>query len=154
MIKIAAVSDDGQNISRHFGRATKYVVVTIENGLVTGREVRDKISHRDFQGEASLQISEAREEYHALELEEHDDDDAQDGSDGRGFGQKAAARHQRMLDTIADCEIVLAGGMGQGLYEAMKAQTIYPILTEILNIDQAVQAIINDTITNRLDRLH
>jgi predicted Fe-Mo cluster-binding NifX family protein len=30
-MKIAIVSDDGMTISQHFGRATYYVVVSVEN---------------------------------------------------------------------------------------------------------------------------
>lgn len=37
-IKIAAVSDDGQTISQHFGRAKYYTVLTIENGQIIARE--------------------------------------------------------------------------------------------------------------------
>jgi len=38
-MKIAFVSDDGITISRHFGRATYYVVVEIENGTISHKEI-------------------------------------------------------------------------------------------------------------------
>ena len=50
-MKIAVVTDDGETISQHFGRAQHYVVLTIENGQVTGREMRDKFGHRHGAGE-------------------------------------------------------------------------------------------------------
>ncbi len=43
-MKIAFATQDGQTISRHFGRAPHYLV-TIENGAVAQRELRDKASH-------------------------------------------------------------------------------------------------------------
>ncbi|RME39883.1 MAG: dinitrogenase iron-molybdenum cofactor biosynthesis protein, partial [Thermoflexia bacterium] len=50
-MKIAAVSDDGVTISPHFGRAPFYVVVTVEEGRIVGREVREKMGHAHFAGE-------------------------------------------------------------------------------------------------------
>lgn len=43
--KIAFVCDDEENISAHFGRAPKVIVVTLEDGQEVGREVRDKAYH-------------------------------------------------------------------------------------------------------------
>ena len=44
-MKIAVVTDDERTISRHFGRAPYYLVVTIDAGKVIGRELRDKANH-------------------------------------------------------------------------------------------------------------
>jgi len=41
-VKIAIVTDDGQSISAHFGRARAYAVITVEDGVVVGREIRPK----------------------------------------------------------------------------------------------------------------
>jgi predicted Fe-Mo cluster-binding NifX family protein len=51
-MKIAAVSEDLSTVAQHFGRAPYYVVVTVEGGVVVGRETRAKASHRDFAGGA------------------------------------------------------------------------------------------------------
>lgn len=51
-MKIAAVSEDLSTVAQHFGRAPYYVVVTVEDGVVVGRETRAKASHRDFAGGA------------------------------------------------------------------------------------------------------
>lgn len=45
-MKIAFPSDDGTTISRHFGRAGQYIVVTVEDGQPAGREVRDKSGYQ------------------------------------------------------------------------------------------------------------
>ena len=136
MIKIAAVSDDEKTISHHFGRATKYVVITVEEGSITAREVRDKAGHRDFH----------QEEGHK---HEHHDDER-----GRGFGKHAREKHQLMFEAIPDCDIVLAGGMGQGAYQGLQQKDIYPILTAIADIDLAVQAVIDGSIEDHHERLH
>ena len=44
-MRIAAVTEDGITISQHFGRAPYYLVVTVENGKIVGRERRDKMGH-------------------------------------------------------------------------------------------------------------
>ena len=46
--KVAAVTDDGETISQHFGRALYYEVLTIENGKIAKRERREKIGHHNF----------------------------------------------------------------------------------------------------------
>ncbi|MEZ4519318.1 MAG: NifB/NifX family molybdenum-iron cluster-binding protein [Chloroflexota bacterium] len=38
MTKIAFPTDDGQTISRHFGRAARFLVLTVEDGQVVVRE--------------------------------------------------------------------------------------------------------------------
>lgn len=47
-MKIAVVTDDEKIISQHFGRASLYVVYTVEDGKVTGKETRPKMGHRHF----------------------------------------------------------------------------------------------------------
>jgi hypothetical protein len=84
MIKIAAVTDDGKTISPHFGRATKYVVITVEEGKITAREVREKAGHHDFHHD--------KEHKH-----EHRDDER-----GRGFGKHSGEKHRLMFKAIPD----------------------------------------------------
>ena len=50
-MKIAIVTDDGKTISRHFGRATHYLVVTAEDGKIIERELREKLGHQHFSSE-------------------------------------------------------------------------------------------------------
>ena len=50
-MKVAVITDDGKTISRHFGRAPYYVVLTIEDGQIIHREMRSKFGHGQFQGQ-------------------------------------------------------------------------------------------------------
>jgi predicted Fe-Mo cluster-binding NifX family protein len=136
MMKIAAVTDDGTTISAHFGRATKYAVLTVEDGRIIARELRDKAGHRDFEHEVSHGHG------------HHDD------ARGRGFGEHAGEKHRLMFEAIPDCQMLLARGMGQGAYQGLQQRGIRPILTEILDIDTAVQAVIDGTIEDHPERLH
>jgi len=135
-MKIAAVSEDGVTISQHFGRAPFYVVVTVENGQIVGRETRDKLGHAHFAGEP-----------HAAEAH---------GADPRGHGFDPAAqnRHARMAAAIADCDVLLARGMGAGAYESMKQAGIQPVVTDIPTIDEAVQAYLDGRLVDHQEKLH
>jgi predicted Fe-Mo cluster-binding NifX family protein len=136
-MKIAAVTDDGKTISQHFGRATKYLVVTVENGQEVERELRDKLGHRDFQKEGD-------HGHH-----QHHEDER-----GRGFGNHSAEKHRRMFEAISDCKVLLSRGMGRGAYIGLEQAGIRPVLTDIPEIDAAVSAVIDGSIQDLTERLH
>lgn len=123
-IKIAAVTDDGQTISQHFGRAKYYAVLTIENGQIVAREQREKMGHAHFAGE------------------HHEGEEADPR--GHGFALAEQDRHFRMADAIRDCQFLLARGMGAGAYYSMEQVGICPVITEIASIDEAAQGVIVD----------
>jgi predicted Fe-Mo cluster-binding NifX family protein len=135
-MRIAAVSEDGKTISQHFGRAPFYVVVTVEDGKIVARETRDKMGHAQFAGDTH--------EEHGQEADPR----------GHGFDPAAQSRHSRMAAAIADCDVLLARGMGAGAYESMRQAGIRPILTDIPEIDEAVRAVISGEIIDHSERLH
>jgi predicted Fe-Mo cluster-binding NifX family protein len=132
-MKIAAITDDGQTISMHFGRAEYYLVCTIEDGQIAERELRSKMGHRQFAG--------------------HDHEETQDAR-GHGFGKGAEGRHASMIASITDCDVLLVRGMGRGAYMALEAADIRPIVTDIEIIEEAVLAHVRGDIIDHTDRLH
>jgi predicted Fe-Mo cluster-binding NifX family protein len=135
LMKIAVVSEDGVTISQHFGRAPFYVVVTVQDGTVVSRETRNKVGHDQFAG--------GHEEHgHAADPR------------GHGFDPAAQDRHARMTVAIADCHVLLARGMGAGAYESMKQANIRPVVTDIANIDEAVQAYLAGSLEDHVEKLH
>ena len=132
-MKIAAVSDDGTTISQHFGRATYYVVLTVENDKVVAREKRDKMGHAHFSGEAHAEGSDPR---------------------GHGFDPASQSRHSQMVEAITDCQILLARGMGAGAYASIRAANITPVVTDIPGIDGAVRAHLAGTLVDHIEKLH
>jgi predicted Fe-Mo cluster-binding NifX family protein len=134
-MKIAAVSEDGVTISQHFGRAPFYIVLTVEDGQIVSREKRDKLGHAHF-------ASEPHEEGHS------------DDPRGHGFDPAAQNRHVRMAAAIADCQVLLARGMGAGAYQSMEQAGIRPIITDIPTIDGAVQAYLDGSIMDHTEQLH
>lgn len=136
-MKIAFVSEDAKTISQHFGRAPFYVVVTVENGQVVSRELREKLGHAQFAGQHG-----------------HHEEHGYSVGQGHGFDRASQDRHARMANAIADCAVLVARGMGAGAYENMRQAGIRPIITDIPTIDEAVQAFIMGRLTDHPERLH
>jgi predicted Fe-Mo cluster-binding NifX family protein len=132
-MKIAAITDDGQTISQHFGRAAHYLVVTIENARILNREMRDKLGHAHFSNEP-----------HEAEVP----------GQLHGLSPAANNRHLQMAEAIADCQVLLCRGMGAGAYQSMQDRGIRPIVTDIENIEDAVTAYVEGKIVDHTDRLH
>ena len=123
-MKIAAVTDDGVTIHLHFGQAPYFQVLTIENNQIVAREQRAKPAHQHGAHD---------EQHHAV------------GGDTHAQGMAAV---------IADCQVLLARGMGQPAYAALQAAGIQPILTERETIDDAAQAYLRGELTHRAERIH
>ena len=132
-MKIAVITDDGKTISRHFGRAAHYLVLSIEDQKVTQREMRDKMGHNQFAAQ------------HGEEDHSHQD---------HGMDQASHNKHINMASAIADCEALICGGMGFGAYESMRVLNITPIVTEIEEIDEAVNAYLRGQLIDRTEMLH
>ncbi len=136
-MKIAAVSDDGKTISAHFGRASLYVVLTVEDGNIIQRELRQKLGHDHFTPE---------QHEHA----EHQ----QLSSAGHGFSPAEQDRHSRMLDAVLDCQILLARGMGSGAYYSIQQAGLTPMVTTISDIDTAALEAARGTLADHPEKLH
>ena len=132
-MKIAVISDDGTTVSQHFGRAPYYVIATAEDGEVTDKETREKAGHQSF-------------------VSQHHDDTAP--GERHGFGAGAQSRHAAMAENIADCQVLIVGGMGWGAYENMTSRGIETIVTDIKNIDEAVRLYLEGKLLNLQQRLH
>jgi len=131
-MKIAVISDDETTISQHFGKASQYVVFTIEDGKVVNQETRPKVGHKHF---SAAEGSAAHGERH-------------------GYDAGAEVKHRSMAESIADCEVLLVGGMGWGAYESMMNYNIQPVVTDVDNIDKAVQLYLSGNLPNLRELLH
>jgi predicted Fe-Mo cluster-binding NifX family protein len=132
-MKIAFVTDDGNTISSHFGRAGKYLVVQIENGKEIDRELIDKLGHQHFsQGEMH-----------------HDHNSGQ-----HGFDPASQSRHAGMLEAIMDVDTVICGGMGQGAYASIVAAGKKIIMVNDLTINEALEAFLKDELKSSENLVH
>lgn len=131
-MKIAVITDDGKTVSQHFGRAPYYLVCTIEDGKITTREQREKLGHNQFSGTG-------HEEHHG---------------ENHGMDEEHHNRHAMMANSIADCQVLICGGMGMGAYESMRRLNIQPIVTDLSGIDEAVQAYLAGKLIDHTEKLH
>jgi len=133
-MKIAITTDDGKIVSRHFGRALYYLVLTIEDGKVVNREMREKLGHQHF---------------HA-----HEHADKGSHQEKHGFDEISHNKHSSMAEAISDCEAVVCGGMGLGAYESMNRLHIKPILTDLTETDAVAQAFLAGNLVDHKELLH
>jgi predicted Fe-Mo cluster-binding NifX family protein len=130
--KIAVVSDEGITVSDHFGRAPVYVVLTVEDGKIVAKETRQKNGHHTF----------AAHHNEIAPGEKH------------GYDSGAQVRHASMMDTISDCRVLLAGGMGWGAHDALKSRDIDVVVTDVANIEEAAKLYLQGKLPNLSELLH
>jgi len=63
-------------------------------------------------------------------------------------------RHESLVTTIADCDAVIAGGMGHPIQERLEAAGLEVVLTGTRSIDDAVVAYAAGTLGHDPDRAH
>jgi predicted Fe-Mo cluster-binding NifX family protein len=131
-MKIALITDDGKKISQHFGRANYYLVVEVKNGQEINRELREKSGHSEFSHEGQR---------HESNL-------------GSGMDAASHSKHQLMAKTISDCEVLIAGGMGRGAYHSMQSVGITPLVTDVLDVDVALQSYLEGRLKDQTEKLH
>ncbi|MEZ4767338.1 MAG: NifB/NifX family molybdenum-iron cluster-binding protein [Caldilineales bacterium] len=136
-MKIAVVTDDLVTISRHFGRARNYLVLTAEDGQVITQEVRPKAGH---------------DQLHLYEHHDHDHD--HDHEHGHGLGQHSQEKHNLMMANLTDCQVLIAGGMGQGAWNNLVQLGIRPVLTTVKQIDVAVREYLDGELVEQPKLVH
>lgn len=132
-MKIAVVSENGKTISQHFGKATQYVIVNTRAGRILSKEIRQKAGHADFMAAGDADASKC----------------------GAHSGDSSIYdRHRRMILNILDCSVLLSGCMGWGAYEGLKSRGIKTILTDVEDIEEAVNLYLEGNLPNLTERLH
>jgi len=132
-MKIATITEDGINISQHFGRAPYYVVISVEDGKCVKKETRNKAGHHSFGG-----------------AEQH----SSNPGERHGFDADAQSKHAIMAQPLSDCQLLIAGGMGWGAHESLKRAGIAVHMTDVKNIDEAISLYLQGKLPNLEERLH
>jgi predicted Fe-Mo cluster-binding NifX family protein len=140
-MKIAIVTDDGKTISAHFGRARYYTVLTIEDGRVVGQEMREKHAHQGHHGS-------------------HGEHAGAAGQGGAGISFQEPPQtpftdtHTAMLEPIQDCQIAVARGMGNGMFQRLHEAGIDPVLTDARDVEEVARLHLRGELVHRPERLH
>ena len=95
---IAVITQDGKQVSSHFGMADQYYVFHVEDGKITGEEQREKPHHG---------------QHPHGEEHEHGNHDQM---------------HADMFAPIRDCQVLISGGMGTPAYEKAQAAGLEVVL--------------------------
>jgi len=134
-IKIAIPTNDGKTISRHFGQATAFLVVTLDDGVITEQELRempDAGGHTDH--------------HH------HNHDHDHEHHHHHGMGGNPA--HSAKFDYIQDCQVLIGGGMGQPAMQRLNSMGIQVALTDHKYIADLLEEIKTGQVKHNPRRVH
>jgi predicted DNA-binding protein (UPF0251 family)/predicted Fe-Mo cluster-binding NifX family protein len=131
-VKIAVISEDGTTISQHFRMAPYYVVMTVEDGRVVGEEKRDKTGPHTAAPPRPDKAPGKRYVHDVGALTMHDD----------------------VINIIADCRVLIAGGMGWGAYGNLKARGIETVITDVKLVGEAVKLYLKGKLPSIVERVH
>ena len=120
-MKIAIPSDEGTYLSQHFGKTLGFTIFEVDNGHILKQEYRPNT----FTGHALGQHQE--HQHHGPEHEEH-----------------AQHSHNRILNALHDCEVVIAGGMGRRLVDDLTEAGKRIIITTQIETSKAVEMFLAD----------
>jgi predicted Fe-Mo cluster-binding NifX family protein len=135
-MKIAVVTIDGKKVGQHFGRSPYYSIFTIEDGIVLEHEVR------------------VRKTGHFAPNQEHTHHE-HDHSQEHGTSEEHIKKHDEMAQEISDCQILIAGGMGRGAYERFFENGINVIMTDKVDINDAIKNYLDGNLINLyIERTH
>jgi predicted Fe-Mo cluster-binding NifX family protein len=121
-MKIAVPSNDRINLSMHFGRSNGFIIFETGGQEIINEEYREN-----------------RVTGHALGHHE----DYNQGSQGEHNHS-----HDGIINAFADCETVIAGGMGQRLYTDLLTAGKNVFITREENAKQAVILFLKDKLDN------
>lgn len=145
-LKIAAVTDDGERISSHFGRARFFKVFTIADGQIVSADLVAKPHHANHEHDHEHDHHDHGHghEHTNQPIELHQDSE----SHGHHFGM-----HNDMFAPIAGAQVLLCGGMGTPAYQKAQVAGMEVILTGG-EIEKTVQAYLKGELQSDLRRVH
>ena len=133
-IKIAIPTDDGTTISRHFGRAKAFLIVTLENNEIVDQELRA--------------LPEGSECDHDHDHDHHDHDH------GHHHGGGNHSAHMAKFEYVQDCQFLIGGGMGQPAIQRLNAMGIQVALTDHKHIEDLLEEVKTGQVKHNPQRIH
>ena len=115
MEKIAVATEDGTRLSMHFGRTPYFAVFSIEGGKVVDQELRPNTFTGHMRGQ------------HA-------------GGMGSGAGMAHHGGHSSVVDALADCRVIICGGAGARLKDALQEVGKELVITDCGLVRDTIEA--------------
>jgi predicted Fe-Mo cluster-binding NifX family protein len=73
---------------------------------------------------------------------------------GKSNGECGSCDHATMINNIKDCSVVISYGMGQRIYQDLLDCNIKGVVTEEHTVNSAIAKFMDESLKNRLDKLH
>ncbi|MCF7902045.1 MAG: hypothetical protein K9M19_01335 [Candidatus Marinimicrobia bacterium] len=142
--KLAFATNDGETIHAHFGQAQYYEVIGLDDNGITSRA---RISKFGLHGS-----SPEHDHDHDHEHEHDHHSHGQGGGMGRGMGR--GQRHRAMFENIADCDYLVARGMGESAVINAEETGLQVILCDEKTIEAAVEKFQRGELMHNNRRVH
>ena len=130
-MKIAVATEDGKQISAHFGRSPYFAIYEIEEGRTVDRSMRENTFTGHFRGK-------------------HGNNDHGEHHHGQGDPHE----HHSVAEGLGDCAVVISHGMGRKAWEDLRARGIEMIVTDETDVDTAVGKYLVGELQDRTEKLH
>ncbi len=127
-MKIAVVTNNGNVVSQHFGRAKFYAVYTVEDGKIITNELRERNAVHHYSHEHNHEHS--HDHSHQADDVEHQ------------------LKHDAMAKELDDCQVLIAGGMGRSAYSRFFMHGLNVVLTDETNVEEAVKRYLTGNLPN------
>jgi predicted Fe-Mo cluster-binding NifX family protein len=73
---------------------------------------------------------------------------------GKNSGECGSCDHTAMIRNVRDCKFVISYGMGNRIYNDLKANGITPVVTDEKTVEEALNKFLKNELKNRTDKLH
>lgn len=140
-MKIAVITDDGETISSHFGRSKFFQIFTVENEQIVAQEQVEKPHHTGEHHDHDHDHDHDHE--HSHDLVQIGDNEPPHGS-GHSPGK---------FKVIADCDVLICGGMGEHAYQ-QAVQKGHQVFLTGGKIQSAVESVLRGELNSDMRRVH
>ena len=123
-MNIAIASDDKVHVSGHIGRCKSFIVFKTDKEKILNKEIRENVFTNHHRGQ--------HQQHHHGE-----------GKGGGGNG------HNRLIDGLKDCEVLIFSSGGWRLIDDLKANNITPFVTDEDNAEEAALKYINGNLVEK-----
>ena len=124
-MKVAVASDDGKAVAAHTGRCRYFVIFDVTDGKAERKETLENT----FTPHVREDLRGGRHPQPQL---------LQDGKGPHGFGM-GREPHADLLGALEGVEVLIAGGMGPRLVNALASAGIKHVFTEVDDVEKAVK---------------
>jgi predicted Fe-Mo cluster-binding NifX family protein len=126
-MKIAIASMDGKTISSHFGKSPYFLIYEIAGNVIKGQSRIDNTFTHHFR---------------------------KNKESGNAHSEHGHHDHSMLVEGLKDCQVVIAGGMGEGAYQDLTTHGFEVFIADEPDPSTAVNKYLSKELINHTERLH